>query len=158
MSIYEKKHTLYRQYCEELDLFRPIPLAETDAVLDNWCDCYISATNCSWRNIFNEENELVGFLIIGKDGCEKHPHADFGIAQAYVDPNYRKNGLMTQAVNEYIEKHKGIYSVLVIKQNEYALNFWNNLFTKAGYVPHELDTRFVNNEDEELILLGFAPN
>ena len=157
MSIYEKKHALYRQYCKELDQFRSAPLTESDVTLYTWCESYLNDENCTWRNIFTKRNELAGFLIIGKGGCEKHPHADYGIAQAYIDPKYRKAGLMTKAVNEYLEKHQGIYSLLVIKQNEYALKFWNNLFLKADYTPHELDDKFVNSEGEQLILLGFAP-
>lgn len=157
MGAYETKHALYKEYCCELDLFRPIPLAPTDNVIDSWCDDYISGSDCTWRNIFDDDTqEMVGFLIIGKMGDEKHPESDYSIAQAYVKPEYRKRGLMTRAVNEYITKHTGIYSLLVLRNNKKAASFWKNTFENAGYHPYVLSDRYVNNNGEDLILLGFA--
>lgn len=159
MSIYKKKHELYQEYCRELDLYRSIPIVADDSTVDIWCDDYINDPNCTWRNIFDKESgDLVGFLIIGKNGSEKHPDADYGIAQAYVKPEFRKIGLMTSAVHEYLEKHNGIYSLLVIKNNEYALKFWSKLFAGADYKTCNLDERFVNDNGDELVLLGFKPS
>lgn len=165
MSIYEQKHILYRDYCKELEQYRKESDANNDFLTDNqsdvdtWCDDYINDKNCTWRNIFDEENgDLAGFLIIGKGGSEKHPDADYGIAQAYVNPGFRNQGLMTNTIKEYIGKHKGIYSLLVIRQNLYALSFWKKTFANVGYHSISLDDRYVIDPDDNLILLGFAPN
>lgn len=165
MSIYEQKHNLYRDYCKELEQYKEKSDTESEFQTDNhsnvdiWCDDYINDKNCTWKNIFDDASgELAGFLIIGKGGSEKHPDADYGIAQAYVNPAFRNQGLMTKMIKEYLEKHKGIYSLLVINQNLYALSFWKKTFANAGYHPVNLDDKYVIDPDDNLILLGFAPN
>lgn len=165
MSIYEQKHKLYRDYCVELNSYRAVPDTDTDVLINNqlaidtWCDTYINDENCTWRNIFDEASgNLVGFLIVGKGGSEKHPDADFGIAQAYIAPEFRNQGLMTKTIKEYLGKHKGLYSLLVLEKNTYALKFWKRTFAKEGYHPMRLDDRYVIDGGDDLILLGFAPN
>lgn len=158
MGIYAEKHRLYRDYCHELDGFRKAPLMADDAKIDEWCEEYIAGRDSTWLNIFAPDGKLAGFLIIGKAGNEKHPDAAYGISQAYIAPEYRGQGLMTEAVNGYLKEHKGIYGLLVIKGNTYAYEFWEKTFKTAGYRSYALDVKYVVDNGDDLILLGFIPN
>lgn len=158
MGIYADKHRMYRDYCRELDRFRKNPLAAADAEIDKWCEEYISSRYSTWQNIFSDDGKPVGFLIIGKAGNEKHPDAAYGISQAYIAPEYRGKGLMTDAVLRYVGEHKGIYGLLVIRGNTYAYDFWRKTFKMAGYRPYSLDAGCVADNGDDLILLGFIPD
>lgn len=77
-------------------------------------------------------DEIVGFLLI----CLK-PTAcigcDLAIEAAYVKPEFRKQGLMTKAVTEYVTAHPCVWSLIVIRKNVHARKFWLNLFGNLGY-------------------------
>lgn len=157
MSLYTDKHRLFAAYVNELNKFRPDnPETETEA--REQCDIYISSPDCTWKNIFAPDtNELVGFLILGKSGKEKHPDTDRAIAEAYVAPEYRRQGLMTAAVKDYESRHKCTYSLLVLRENMDALSYWEKLFDEMHYRPYELDASCVDADGDDLILLGFRP-
>lgn len=156
MGIYDEKQRLYRDYLKELDTYREAPLGLTDGAARRWCDDYISWKKSSWHNIYAPGGEeLVGFLIIGKEVPEKHPDSIRSVAQAYVDPRYRNQGLMTACMADYMTRHRGVYSLLVLKNNENAREFWKNFFKKQGYRPVELDPSIVTDNDVELY--GFEP-
>lgn len=156
MGIYLEKHELYREYAKELDRFRNIPINASEEKVRQWCDAYIEDIECSWKNIFSKTGELAGFLIIGKSDIEKHPDADYGIAQAFVASKYRRQGLMSETVKDYIHRHPGTYSLLVLKNNNYAKEFWKKVFLSENYRKADLDTGYVNTNGDDLVLLGFS--
>lgn len=62
----------------------------------------------------------VGFLIVRDDGF---------IEGIYVKPNYRRRGLATKAVRDYLKSGKyKVYRVGILDDNSAAHNFWNKLF------------------------------
>lgn len=139
LSVYEEKHVLYQKYLKELDTFREEPLRLSEKVCRKICDYYIQSKFSSWHNIYDLENgNFVGFVIIGKEFPEKHRDSLRSVAQAYVLPEYRKKGLMTAAVSDYMTRHRGTYSLLILKGNEYAAGFWKRLFEKEGYTEVSL--------------------
>lgn len=158
MSLYTDKHRLYQEYVKELNTFRPgFEMSEEEA--RESCDQYISSKDCTWKNIFAPDTgELVGFLIFGKSGNEKHPDTDRSIAEAYVTPACRRQGLMSAAVRDYESRHSCRYSLLVIEGNAYAKKYWQKLFADMGYRPVELDDSCVMADAERLLLLGFVPD
>ena len=141
MSLYEKKHALYRKYVEELDKFRKKPLRLSEKECRQICDDYIQSSG-----------ELVGFVIIGKNYPEKHRDSLRSVSQAYVLPQYRKRGLMTAVMSDYLTRprHKGVYSLLVLEGNRYAAGFWRRFFRKEGYVETTLWPAAV--EDREAVM------
>lgn len=156
MGIYQEKHVLYQEYAKELDEFRHNPIHVTEEEVWQWCEAYIEDKECSWKNIFSKTGELAGFLIIGKGGVEKHPDSDYGIAQAFVAAKYRKQGLMTAAISDYIQRHVGTYSLLVLKNNKHAIEFWNKVFLDGNYKKVDLNAKYVNSNGDDLVLLGFS--
>lgn len=62
----------------------------------------------------------VGFLIVRDDGF---------IEGIYVEPNYRRRGLATKAVRDYLKSGKyEVDRVGILDDNSAAHNFWNKLF------------------------------
>ena len=156
MSLFEDKHSLFWAYVQELNTFRP-GKEETEEEAREVCDRYISSPDCTWKNIFAPDtDELVGFLILGKGGKEKHPDSGRAIAEAYVAPEYRGKGLMRACFLDYLNRHRCVYSLLVLKNNEKALEYWKNLFEEIHFRPRELDLSCVDSADD-VILLGFRP-
>lgn len=158
MSLYEEKHALYRKYVNELDSFRETPLNLSDQECREICDRYIRTKVSSWHNIFvpasSGKSDLVGFLIIGKGYPEKHPDALRSVAQAYVLPEYRGKGLMTAAMKDYLTRHRGTYSLLILKGNEYAAGFWKRFFEKEGYYE---TTLWPPVNVDETVMYAFMP-
>ena len=156
MTVYEEKQELYRRYVNELEQYAPLPCRNTAEIRED-CDYYINTPGAAWINIFDPETDkLAGFLIIGKSPEEKHFQTERSIAQAYILPKYRRRGLMTKAVKDYVSRHRTTYSLLVLKKNTYAAAFWENLFGKMGYRPMEIFEMDIMDKDD-IIQYGFEP-
>ena len=155
MTVYDTKKYLFSQYCIELSQIQPGLSMDSKTIKEN-CNTYISSKDCSWRNVYCG-GELVGFLIIGKSGIEKHPDSDYAIAEAYILPGHRGMGLMTAAVHEYVGAHPGTYSILVLQDNAYAKHFWTKLFNNLGYHAVPLNRDFLRDGDA-VELFGFMPD
>lgn len=156
MSTYEEKHALYQQYIRELDTFRETPIQMPENEVRKICDEYINASNSSWKNIHDPvSKKLVGFVIIGKEFPEKHPDSLCSVAQAYVLPEFRKKGFMTAVMADYMTGHKGIYSLLIMEENEYAKGFWKRFFKKEGYKEVPLEPAPGGYKGAQLY--GYAP-
>ncbi|MBO4391565.1 MAG: GNAT family N-acetyltransferase [Lachnospiraceae bacterium] len=154
MGLYNDKHRLFADYVNEMNAFAKAPKNEVET--RELCEHYISSSECTWKNIFSAETgELVGFLILGKTGAEKHPDADRSIAEAYMTPDYRKKGLMKATIVDYESRHHCRWSMLVQKDNQDAQDYFAKLFEEMGYVPCELDASKVDASGEEMTLLGF---
>lgn len=105
-----------------------------------------------WIDIWSD-GECAGFLIIGrKPNC--HPDADFYIAESYILPSYRRKGIMSKAVSEFVRLHSGIYCLLILKRNHYAKAFWKKLFNSLGYKYRYL--RDVGATNETCEQYGFS--
>ena len=146
MFIYEQKKQLYRDYCTELNLYRDDFISESQA--DNMSDYYINSDNVKWINIFCDK-DLAGFLIIGKKIPDRDENADYTIAEAYIAPEYRRQGLMRKAVLDYMGRHSGIWSLSVLKRNSYAIRYWWDLLLEEHLKPeHSWYT-----EDNETLMI-----
>lgn len=155
MSLYEEKHALYRKYVEELDKFRKKPLRLSEKECRQICDDYIQSKNSSWHNIYDPESgDFVGFVIIGKNYPEKHRDSLRSVSQAYVLPQYRERGLMTAVMSDYLTRHRGTYSLLVLKENKYAAGFWKRFFEKEGYYE---TTLYPPINVDETVMYAFMP-
>ena len=119
---------------------------------------YYSTRNnpyAKWIDIVDSDlNKPVGFLVIGTDpNC--HPDADYYIQEAYISPEYRRKGLMSKAVSDFIKEHEGTYCLFIIDNNEIALKFWSAVFKKTKYKSVNLSEIRVNGPYS---LYGYKPN
>lgn len=53
--------------------------------------------------------------------------SSYFIEHSYIDKNYRRNGLMTMAIKNYVSKHGGIYYLDIINDNIVAKKFWESI-------------------------------
>lgn len=141
MSMYSEKHDLFLAYKKETDKFIN---AETNTEqARNDCDDYINSKEATWKNIFDPESgKMVGFLIIGKEKPHKPVPVERFIIHAYVMPEYRNRGLMTERVVDYESRHHCSYAYLVAEGNKDAIQFWNHLFEKMKYESFSLEQDF----------------
>ena len=127
----QEKENLYTDYCLELNQFYPESKHMTSAeAIENFYE-YCRDDRTKWINLFWEQ-KLVGFVVFLKFENEIH------VAEVYVKPEYRKRGLVTDTILDYISRHDTLYSAVILEKNEYAKQFWTKLFTKAGYHKVEL--------------------
>ena len=156
MSMYDEQLALYRAYMLELDGFRETPAFTNDADVIADFEAYRNSSECSWHNVF-DNGTLVGFLIIGKSGRFVHPDSIRSVREAYVLPSYRGRHLMRDVLGDYMTRHTGVYSLLVLRRNRFALHYWPACFASLGYRPCILSTDCVRSNGDDLILLGFEP-
>lgn len=92
--------------------------------------------NTEWIDIGD-----VGFIIVGKSpNC--NPSCDYYIEECYITPEYRRQGLMTETIKDYVTDHNGTYCMFIINENAIAKKFWESLF-----IINVLNDRFNNNEN-----------
>ena len=109
--------------------------------------------HAKWVDI-RKGDKILGFFIIGtNENC--HPSADYYIQEAYIKPEYRRQGHMSRALDIYIKRYPGIYCLLILNKNEVAHKFWHTMFDRIGYVPYDLED--VDATDEHCEQYGFAP-
>jgi len=135
MTAYERKKELYREYVKELCETSGGKYSEVDA--DSNFEEYINSSTAKWINIIDSSTEddiFAGFIIIGKDYPNKHPLSNYSVAEAFVEKKYRGKGLCYNTFKPYLDRHPGIWSLLVFSENTEARTYWQNLFVKAsGY-------------------------
>ena len=133
------RRALLKDYLNELQTTYDIPplseVMENDAYHEYMLQ---QKDNMEWIDIYaNDGNKPIGFVMIASEPCY-HPDVDYYIAEAYISPEFRRQGLMTTTVSEFINAHDGIYSLFVIKDNLKANSFWTRLFVNHGYGPYTL--------------------
>lgn len=90
-----------------------------------------------------------GFFIIGKnDNC--HPDFDYYIIDTYLDPKYRRQHIMQNAINNFIKNHKGSYMLFILNNNDPAHMFWKTI----GMLSI-MDDRY--NDDEKCTQYVLSP-
>ena len=122
--------SLFRDYCQELDKFdqsgKEYPITQADAVFNQ----YERLKRCVIRPI-QKNGENIGFLITVIPIEENH---HLRICEAYIKPEHRNQGLMTQAVKEVLEKPCKDVRFMVFDKNTKALEYWKRIMTGKGYV------------------------
>ena len=157
MSLYDEKKQMYADYCKEIEKFYEEPPVGMN--IDDDFRAYTGTKDCSWRNIFAKDGTLAGFLVIGKGGHFCHENASRAICEAYVKPEYRGQGLMTEEASGYLSRHPGTFSLLILKKNDYAKAYWEKVFRNAGFKPVELSSSDISDDIVgEVDLYGFFRN
>lgn len=124
----EYKYTLYKEYCLSLGQYdKRLLSADSNSIAHE----YYLDPQTEWIDIYDED-QPVGFLIICFHGGDCHPEADYCIAQAFILEEHRRKGLMFNTVSEFLQSHKGIYTLDIIKGNEQAEWFWDKVLEANG--------------------------
>ena len=128
MSIYETKHHLFKLFVLEHKKDEMI----TDEDIRKTCDSYLSRQDYTWKNVFAENGELVGFILIAKKEAAQ-PYADYYVSGAYILPEYQGKHLLTTVFKEYEEDHQGTWGVMTPICDAKILSFWDKTMTDIGY-------------------------
>ena len=122
------KISMYVDYCIELDKYDPdeetYPINQAKQVAKE----YLQRDDFVWTPIYDGIDE-VGFLITADDlpffGNGKY------ICEAYIRPDHRKRGLMTQTVQEMLKKCSIVH--LEVFMANPAIWFWTHMFSETGF-------------------------
>lgn len=94
---------------------------------------FSSHKDAEWIPIMYDGKE-VGFLIALSGELILGDPVDYYLWDAYVEPPYRRLGLMRQAVDNYVHNHPGVYGLVMMDVNDGSHKFWN----KAMGEPSEV--------------------
>ena len=150
----QEKRELYRQYIRTLDemVGRTYKQQSADELYEELfeddCENY-------WIDIQYCEQTVGFFTICTPPGCPQE--ADFFLRDAFISPQYRRKGLMKQAVTQWIKEHPGVYSLIVLNNNTPAYNCWMNIFKKCDYFSFEIDTMGAFEDIDSITVFGFMP-
>lgn len=158
------RYNMFRDYLIELQKIEEYKYMDDAEILDNfikirhgdvehWMDVYPdNANNCAAHRT---KHDIIGFWILGQNGnC--HPDADYFIAETYIRPEYRREGIMSDRISDWIKTYGGKFCLFVLSKNEVAKKFWENVFDRCGYEPYELSD-IANDMNGHLIQLGYKP-
>ena len=151
----EEYHQIYYEYSVELNQYTLEDISDMKEC-NKFCDNIFRQRYYTWNDIENDKGDLIGFLVTSVPP-ECHPDADYHIAQAYVKPEYRKQGYMTKAVHKQLKAFKGIWCLLILKDNEYAHQFWRKTFESAGYKWTFLMPAVLQGDNGDLCQTAYAP-
>lgn len=120
---------MYIDYKRELCSLTEDKSTLTDGLLSP-LDGYISDANflqhdlnSEWRPIVYDSRE-VGFLIV-VSGSLVTTGTDYEVAESYVEPEFRRKGLMTKAVYDFALSHPGTYGLDIMKEpGAIGKSFW----------------------------------
>lgn len=152
-NLQTRRHALYAQYVKDLEEIKGFPFPDLPSTKFQWCQDYLDQPYYEWIDIVSDDT-VVGFLIIGK-APDCHPDCDYFICQSYVSKEYRHHFLMTNTVTNFVNSHTGKYCLMILKTNDYAKQFWFNLFNDLGYEP--LSLPIVTEMEHDEIQYGFTP-
>ncbi len=164
-DLFEAREQLYLKYIRELgtytENFREEKISDEKIFFNarNLLPGGETADHVRWIDI-EENGKIVGFLIMAKSPlC--HPAVDYYIYQTYVLPEYRKRGLMSQAIRSFMKQYpRSSYCILISKNNKWAMHFWRAFFEALGYTAKPLSLiagmSLVHNPDERLV--GYEPD
>lgn len=121
---------MYLEYKRELCAVSGLEDLNTKEGAHNDVFYATSAHDAQWIAV-KDGNKEIGFIILGIGrNLERElgePKVDYFIQESYIKPEYRRKGIMTKAVNEMLENHKGIMGLYILKNNKPALAFWHKI-------------------------------
>ena len=153
------RFNMFKDYIRELHGIEGLREMTDAEILDQYIKIR-SGINEAWADIYQEESprtdaDLIGFWVHGINGnC--HPDADEFIAEAYIRPEYRREGIMSETISNWIKTYGGKICLFALSKNEVAKKFWLSLFEKIGYEPYQL-SKVADDMDGHLIQFGFRP-
>ena len=101
------------------------------------------------------DNEIVGFLLLGKNG-NKHEESDWFIAETYVKKEFQNKGIGKTVVRQLLLKRRGAYCLFILKKNFRARRFWKEIFAECEY--EDVSSQFLcEHTPEDAIFRMYSP-
>lgn len=151
------RYNMFRDYLIELQKIEEYKYMDDAEILDNFIKMRSGKTEY-WQDIYPDQSQrtkhdIIGFWILGQNrNC--HPDADYFIAETYIRPEYRREGIMSDRISDWIKTYGGKFCLFVLSKNEVAKKFWKNVFDRCGYEPYELSD-VADDMNGHLIRLGY---
>lgn len=123
---------LYMKYMTELLTTNNLEYDEHR--VSSWSTHMIISPEFEWNKI-ERDGEIIGFVIIN-NSPDFNDNIDVYIEDVYIEPEYRRRGIVTGVVKQVLEKYKGKYIGLsVINTNQVARLFWLSIFSSLNILP-----------------------
>lgn len=154
------RYHMFRDYLLELQKIEGLTYMNDAQILDNFVKIRSGKTGF-WKDVYPDQSrqdkyDMIGFWVLGAKGnC--HPDADYFIAESYIKPEYRREGIMSDRISDWIKTYGGMFCLFVLNNNEIAKKFWNKLFDDLGYEKFELSDTGAYTMDGHLIQIGYRP-
>lgn len=163
MKIEKIRKTLYKKYINELYNIEGLE-SLNDEKLEELFYNLSNNINMRWIYIYPDSHKTneskytipIGFLVIG-EYPECHPDADYYIVDAYIQPEYRRQNIMSEVLLDYIKTYGGKYCLFIASKNNIAKSFWNSIFEKANYQPIDLSSEPISKPDPHFVHYGYGP-
>jgi predicted acetyltransferase len=117
---------LMRRYYGELSAFG----AHDD--LDPYFDLYWSEPG-RWPYLVDVAGATAGFIFVNTYS-PSGLGTDFSIAEFYISPGYRRQGIGTAALEYVLIHHPGQWELSILPGNRTAVSFWSRAIPAAGAV------------------------
>lgn len=131
----DKRAEMYLEYKQELcAITDKIPTNKDDR---NYLKSYKFIAEhpevVEWVPIYSEDGHEAGFVLISLYGDldevgDYDYRFDYFILDSYVEPAYRRQGLMKNMLKSILSERTGTFGVYILNKNEPALELWKNLW------------------------------
>lgn len=91
-----------------------------------YLDRYWEGGQSRWPYLILNEAVIAGFVLVNRHSLVDRP-TDFAIAEFYIAPEHRRNGLGSAAFHEAISTHTGQWELCVSTDNQNGQPFWAKL-------------------------------
>lgn len=132
---------LYPLYLHELSIFNDERVNDEGLYDFNEISVYWEQAEMH-PMLIKVNDEIAGFILLTEKPYTKSG-TDFCIQEFFIMKKFRRKSVGRQAFKQLIEKYNGIYSLLVFKSNNIALEFWrtnykfNSLEFEEGVIERD---------------------
>jgi predicted acetyltransferase len=84
-----------------------------------------------WPYMIEADGQLIGFALVNT-WSPSQQGTDFALAEFYILPDFRHAGVGRRAFAALLDKHRGVWELSVMPQNEAAKTFWQRTIAAAN--------------------------
>lgn len=125
---------MYKDYVQTLAPYNPLVKVQ---LAEDYACYYLSqefTAGISAYLLKTQEDETVGFIIVGSGDMDTAPKTNWCIHEFYILPEYRRKGVGIKALEKFQKMHTGKVCYFVLKQNTPAQAFWKAATERMGWV------------------------
>lgn len=104
--------------------------------------------------IIEQNTETIGFFVIGKKE-NKHPDADNFLAEYYIIPKFRRQGIGKDIAKRILKQYGTKWSLFVLAENVQAYSFWESVINEIGSF---IELKDVGATPDDCIQIGIVVN
>lgn len=95
-----------------------------------YLDIYWQPDQTRWPYLIQFENQTAGFILVNA-WSPSGQGADFAMAEFYIIPEARQNGLGQKAASAVFAQHTGQWELGVVNANKGAYDFWDRILNRS---------------------------